>query len=197
MSLAYASGNTGLSTGPDFIADDRMSCNTHLPAEHTPFPDFSRTGYAYLSGHHRVFPDFYVMGNLDQIIQLDSSAYERRSHRRTIHTSIGTDFHVVFYGYDTDLRNFVVAVLGRCKTEAVRTDYATCMQNDAIADFAIVIYRNIGIQYTVFAHRSIIVHGGMRVYLCTFTDMHVFTNISKRGDVTVFVDLSRRCDICQ
>ena len=79
-----------------FVSDVDVSGYTHLTAKHTPFAYFGGTGYAHLGRHYRMRTDFIIMCHLHQIIQFYTAVNDSRSHRGTVYTRIGADFHIVF-----------------------------------------------------------------------------------------------------
>ena len=78
------------------------------------------TRHASLRSHHRVASYLYIVGNLNQVVQLYTLMDDGGAHRGTVYARIGTDFHIVFDNDDTDLGNLVIAFGGGGKPESVR-----------------------------------------------------------------------------
>ena len=56
------------------VADGEVAGNAHLAADHAVFTDAAAARDAGLSHHHGMLADLRVMGNLDQVVQLDPLA---------------------------------------------------------------------------------------------------------------------------
>ena len=73
-----------------------MSGYTYLSGKYAPFAYLGGTRHASLRSHYRVASYLYIVGNLDQVVQLYALMDDGGTHRGTVYARIGTDFHIVF-----------------------------------------------------------------------------------------------------
>ena len=104
-----------------------------LPARRTcTFSYLGRTCYTYLRRHYGVGAYFIIVCHLNQIIQFHTAMYDGGSHSSTVHTRVGTDFHMVFQDSDTYLRYFFIALGSGGEAKTVCTDNATGVQDAVV-----------------------------------------------------------------
>jgi len=105
-----------------------------------------RTGYATLGSHYGVFSHFYVMGNLDQVVQFHTTPDYGCAHSCPVNDCIGSNLNVILYdnisclGYLPEL-----TFCCRCKSKSIRS------------------YHGIGMNDAAFTYHAIIVHSHSRV----------------------------------
>ena len=116
-----------------------MTGNTGLTAKHTPLTNLGAAGNAYLSRHDGIFANIGIMGYLYKVVELHTFAYEGAAHRGAVNTSVGSDFHVVFYCHNTDLWNLVIALGSGGKAETVGTNDAAGMKGHIVANTTTII----------------------------------------------------------
>ena len=105
------------------------------------------------------------MRNLYKIVELHAFAQIGAAHRRTIDAGVGTDFHIVLDNYVSYLGNLVIAVGFRIwgKAKAVGTYHCAGMNNDTVAENAIVVDAYVGINHTIVTHLHVFTDGGMGI----------------------------------
>ena len=99
-----------------------------------------------MSRNDRVFADLDVVRDLDEIIELDAAADDRRLEGSPVDAGICADLHVVFDDHLADLGKLDVAFTVPDESEAVRTNHCTGVDNDPVSDFDILIYNAARIQ---------------------------------------------------
>ncbi len=117
-----------------------MSYDPCLAADHDPVADLGAAADPRLSGDHSIVADFYIMRDLDQVVQLGAFTDKGRPDRRPVDRYIGADLHPILDQYIPDLRDLLKAPIrlwGKAKT--IAADHRTRMDRDVGADHAIVI----------------------------------------------------------
>src|SRR5688572_20761243 len=69
-----------------------------------------------------MLPDFHVVTNLHQVIDLGPLAYDRFTQRSAVDRRASSDFDVVLDPHDSNLRNFVVLTLIQGEAVTVRAN---------------------------------------------------------------------------
>jgi hypothetical protein len=83
-----------------------------------------------------MFPYLNIVANLRHIIHLRPLSYHRATESGTIDAAIGTDLNIVLDFNDSHLRCLLVPAINKIKSVTVRTNHATRLQNDSVADQA-------------------------------------------------------------
>src|SRR5580692_9645291 len=86
-------GDTALRIDPGSVGYLKMSYNPGLAPDHHPVADLGAGADPHLSGDHGVVADFYVVRDLDQVVQLGAFADKGRPDRRPVNRYVGADFH--------------------------------------------------------------------------------------------------------
>ena len=167
-----------------------MTCNAYLPAEHAPFSYLGRTCYTYLRRHYGVGAYFIIVCHLNQIIQFHAAMYDGGSHSSTVHTRVGTDFHMVFQDSDTYLRYFFIALGSGGEAETVCTDNATGVQDAVVSYPAIVVDGGVSVNNTVIAHFGTAANRDVRMNDRIVSHLCVFANAGKRRNVNILANFS-------
>src|SRR5688572_25020368 len=81
-----------------------------------------------------MLPDFHVVTNLYQVIDLGPLAYDRFPQRSAVDRRAGSDFDVVLDPHDSNLRNFVVLALIQGEAVTVRANDNARMDDAATAN---------------------------------------------------------------
>lgn len=186
----HGAGNARLCTDIHVVAHADVSCQSDLPAEHAPFAHLGRACDTDLGCHHGVASHFHIVGNLDQVVQLDSLVYDGCSHGGTVHARIGADFHIILQHGDTDLRNLLVAFRRGCKTKSVGAYHTSGMKDAPFADAAVMVYGDIRIKYAVFADDSVLTYGRMWMESYPVADDGIGADIGKGIDIDVLPDFA-------
>ena len=123
--------------------------------------------------HDGVLADFAVMGHLDKVVELHTLMNNGLSHGRAVDTGIGTNLHIIFDNYNTQLRNLLVTFGVRCETKAVGTNHATGMDGYILANLTTIVDGDVGIDDR------------------TIANLHAFTHKSERTDINILANLGR------
>ena len=137
------------------------------------------------------------MGNLYQIIQLYTFLDNGTAHRGAVDTGIGTNFNIVFNGYDADLWNFLIAVGRGSKTKAVSSYHGTGVQYHVGTNLAVVINRYVRVEQGVAADFDVVADASVCHDLRMVADDDVLAYVHEWFDVTILPDLSRCGNRCQ
>ena len=128
-----------------------MTSKTSLTTHHTPSADLGGTSHTGLSRHHGVLANLAVVGHLNQVIQLHTLVDDGLTHRRTVHTGVGTNLYIVLDHYDTNLRNLIVTSGAGSEAEAVGTNHTTSVDGDIVAQLTSLIDGNVGVNEAFLA----------------------------------------------
>ena len=173
-----------------------MSTHSHLSSKHTPFANLRSSCHTYLSRHHRVGTHIHVVRYLHEVVELHAVTNNRGSHGRAVHTSVGTYFHIILNGYDSNLRNLLVAISRRSKTKSIGTNHNTCMKCDSRTQLAIVVNRHVRIDGAILTYRHVVVNHHIRIDGSATTNLHVFSYVCQRSHIAVLANLCRLGNDC-
>src|SRR5690606_5943241 len=104
-----------------------------------------------------VFANFYVVGNLHEVVYFGAFVNNGGTHGRAIYRSVGADAHVIFQNYVSDLGNyFVGAIFLRRKTKAIGTNNRAGVNGAIVANYRIRINFSAGVDNYIVANFYII-----------------------------------------
>ena len=188
VTLGNAARDAGLCAAEDFVAKDGVTDDTDLTAKHAPLPDLRGTCHSDLCRHDGVGTDVAVVCDLHEVVQFHTAANIGRAHRRTVHAGVCADFNVILNADIANLRNLLIALSGRREAKTVGTDDTAGMQNDAIADLAVVIDRHIGIEHAVLPDTGVLLNDDAGVELRTFAHRSALADIDVRTQIDILAD---------
>ena len=111
-----------------------MSGNSGLSRNCHVIPEATTSGNAALRHHQTMFPYLNIVANLCHIIDLRSFSHHRAAKSSPIDAAIGTDLNIVLDFNDSYLRCLLVPAINKIKSVTVRTNHATRLKNDPVAD---------------------------------------------------------------
>ena len=88
------------------------------------------------------------MGHLNQVVKFHTLVDDSLTHRRTVHTCVGANLHIVLDHHDADLRNLVVALGVGCEAEAVGTNDTSCMDCNIFS--YLPYYEHLSVSVSIF-----------------------------------------------
>ena len=161
-----------------------MATNAHLTAKHAPFANFCTSSHAHLRRHDGIGSDVGVVGNLHKIVKFHAFANIGATHGRTVDTGVGTDFHIILYRYNANLRYLVIAFCTGSKAESVGSYHAAGVHDDVIADAATMIDAGIGVENTACTQLYTVTDIDIGVNLASFTYFYALADVGECSNVT-------------
>jgi hypothetical protein len=130
-------GNSGPRSDGNVVSKYGATCDPRIPA------------------YNAVLTDSYIVADLHQVVNFCAVADDRGAKCRPVNRRIRTDFDVIPYQDDTDLRNLhlKLSLLGKAKT--VRTQYGAAVENAPGADRYPFADRNMWIQHGAGADSNV------------------------------------------
>src|SRR5690606_14276136 len=129
------------------VRDAEVAGDTGLAADHAARADLRTAGDTGAAGHDGVVTDAYVVGNLDQVVELHAITDHGVVERAAVDRGVGADLDVAADDDPTGLRNLDPGAGAlACETETVGADDHARMQDAVLADHAVVIDRDVGVQ---------------------------------------------------
>ena len=99
--------------------------------------------------------DLDIMGNLNEVVEFDSTGDVRPAHRRAIYCGIGANLNIIINLHDAELLYFVeYSVCVRGESETVGTDYCARVEHTAFAYAASIIDFYAWINYSVISDHN-------------------------------------------
>ena len=111
-----------------------MIGDSDLPTDYDSAANDAATRNTSLSGYNCVFADLDVVGDLNEIINLDAVGDARGVERSPVHGGVGANFDVITNFYMSDLRELPMAPFPEDVTEAVRADNRSGMNDNAATE---------------------------------------------------------------
>ncbi len=142
-----------------------------------------------LGGEDVVFAQFDVMGDLDEVVDFGAAGYPGRFESGSVEGSIGADFDVVFEDHiakllELSMLTFFVGGVAK----ATGANDGTWLEDDAIAEGAILADNGVGVEEAIFAYLDTDADVGKRANGCAATDFSVFVDDGVGADVYVFTE---------
>ena len=147
--------------------------------------ELGRAGYSGLGSDNGVLTDFNIMGNLNEVVELHALVDVCRTHSSTVNGGVGANFHVVVDNHVSYLCNFLISGSSGSKSEAVGTNYSTCVNDTAVADSAAVIDFHAGIEDYVVADCHAITHINLGIYFHMLSDGDTLPYVGKGTEIDV------------
>ncbi|MEY5015330.1 MAG: hypothetical protein RIS92_1688 [Verrucomicrobiota bacterium] len=138
-----------------------MSDDAGLAGEDDVITDAGASGDAGLSNDEAVFSDVDVVCDLDEVIDFGAFSDDGLPESGAVDGGIGTDFHVVFYDDDSELRDFGMLAIDFFETKSVAPDDGTGVEDDAITDFAAMEDGGPGVKVAVCAYVGVVTDVGL------------------------------------
>ena len=89
-----------------------------MPGKNDVVADLRAAGDPRLSDNKAIFTDFYIMAQMDEVVDFSSGCYLCRTERRVVNTRAGADFDVVADFNVADLGNARMLAVFRGEAEA-------------------------------------------------------------------------------
>ncbi len=128
-----------------------MIAEADLAADDDVFADDAGARDAGLRGNERVGADANVVGDVDEVVELDAGVEAGGRERAAVEGGVGADFDVVGNFDRAELREFKVLAFPGDVAETVRADHGAGVDQDAVAESHAGVERDAGIEATVRA----------------------------------------------
>jgi len=141
-----------------------------------------------LRGDHAMFANGHVVCDLDEIVDLGAFADAGFAKSTAIYARIGADLHIVFDHDGSDLRKLDVSISVACKSKPVSADNDAAVENDVVADGAIVFDEDSGIQSAACPDLYVVADVCTGTDLAPVTDRRSVADRYQSTDVHTFTD---------
>ena len=148
--------NAGLGPNDRSAQNTGVIAHTDLAADHTIVFDHGASRNTCLGRYNHPFSDLDVVGYLNEIVDLRTFANSSLAKGSSVDAGIGSDLYVVLDRHCSYLREFDVAVGTSNKSETIRPDNHTGMENDVITYRAIIFDKHAWIENAIVADDDII-----------------------------------------
>ena len=119
----------------DPVADGQMPGDADLPSEHAFAPTLDDPATPTCEAATVFLAYGHVMADLNQVVELDAPADDRRTHCRPVDAGVGAYFDIALDADVADLRNLVIRTLVvRSEAEPVGSDHRSGVDRDVVAD---------------------------------------------------------------
>src|SRR5690606_21303254 len=175
----------GLAGNVYAIGDVQMAGYPGVTAQGAMFTNAGPAGDTGTGGHGRSITHFYVMGNLNQVIQNDVVTDLGITQRTTVDAGIGTNFDIVTDAYATQLGNFMPAAFIGCETKTIGTNNGTGMNLYPFAQHHIVVEGDVGAQNTTGTQHTMVADYGTGADLAAVAQFAMLTDHHIGADADV------------
>src|SRR5215469_6175588 len=135
------------------------------------------------------------MANEHQIIDLGATSDARLANRSAIHAGVRLHFHIVLQHRRPGLRHFVPgAIRPFGKTETVSPNNGSVLQDDAVADTAVLAHHRVRVRDKIIANLRTAINGDKDVQNGDGVDLYLYNDITIGSNVRAFADLGRPRD---
>mmetsp|Transcript_13957 Transcript_13957/g.38065 ORF Transcript_13957/g.38065 Transcript_13957/m.38065 type:complete len:520 (-) Transcript_13957:4331-5890(-) len=145
--------------------------------------DAGRAGHRRATRHGGIAADVHVMGNLDEVVELDAVLDDGVAQRPTVDAGVGTNLDIVADADRAELLDLDVAVLAGREAEAVRADDHAAVHDAAHADAAALAEHHTGRQPGAGPHPRAALDDAMGADACTVTDDGTGLDDRERADL--------------
>src|SRR5271155_255002 len=172
-----------------------MASCADLAGKNAAIADVRGTGKADLAAEQRVFSYFAGVAALHEIVNFRAAADLRLADRGAVNGGVSLDFDVIADDGGARLTHFVpMAVRFAREAEAVAADDHPVLQQDAMAEAAILANAGVGVGEEIVADARAAINRDETVQDRVTTDLDVFVNETVGADVRADSDPGGACD---
>lgn len=172
-----------------------MAHNPGAAGNHTALSDHGAAGHAHATGHSRVVSDPDVMGNLNQIVELDPVTYDGITQGPTINGRIRSHVNVISDHHPSQLRYLEpAAILFPDIAEPFAANDRSRGDNAAFSDQAIVHDNSAGLDSRTLPNEAARPYYGARAYDHIGLQDRAAFDHRVRPDADIARELSRGID---
>src|SRR5215467_10954429 len=125
----------------------------------------------------------------NQVVQLGTAPNARFANRGAVHASVGLHLHVVLKHSGPGLRHLVPgAVLPSGKAETVSANDRAILQNDSVADAAVLSHHGMRVRKEIVTDFGAAVDGHEAMQDVVATDFRFFIYVAIRPDMRALAD---------
>ncbi len=177
-------GYTALRSDDGCLAHLAVADYADLARQNHALADFRGAGEADLRAEQSIFADLRSVSDLHEIVDLDSAADAGFAYAGAVDAGVRLHFDVVFDDDRGGLGNLVPVSVGSLgEAEAVGADHDAVLQQDIVADAAVLAHHGVGVGKEIVAD------------LCPAIDDHVRQQYGVVADLDVLVDDYIRADV--
>ena len=133
-----------------------MIDDPNTTAQHDPLADSGTSGYPGLRRNNRILPHNDVVRDLNQVVDLATSADDGSPQCRSVDRCVSPYLHIVFYFNDPHLRYFKPLIPFPCIPKTIAADNNPRMQYDSGANATAVVDDDIRMKHAILADRDVI-----------------------------------------
>ena len=193
----YVADDSRLRNENSFVTNLQVIYQSRLAAHQNPFPNDGASRYAALGRHDRVLTDFDVVRDVDQIVELDTTADECPSECASINGGVGTDLDVIFDDDDPNVREFDEFAFAACVAEPIGANDRAGVNDDVRAYERTFSYDRVGPYTAVVAEPNLGFDLDTRMNDGAVADLGVVSNIGEGHDGNVVTYFRRIRDVCE
>ncbi len=150
----------------------------------------------HLGGQDAVGANFHPVTHLHEVVDFCASANPGFAHGWSIHTGVGSDFHLIFQHHDAYLWDFSEPLLAANKAKSFATNHGIGMHNTAPAKAGAPVQNRTGMNHAVLAEFNTRVKNSSGMNPAAFTHRAVGTHNSEGADEDMGANGSRWVNPC-
>ncbi len=152
------------------------------PGDENVIAQFGGTSDAHLRDEQAMLPDFHVVSDHHQVVDLGPLAYHGFAQGRPIDRRPGPDLDVVLDPDDADLRNLVMLALVHGETVAIGADDDARVDDAAAANARAIVNDDVGIDDRIVPERRAGFDRDTLENCDVVPDDNIFSNRGERAD---------------
>ena len=138
------------------VRDPQVTRHPHLTRDRHVITDLRAASDSHLRHQNTVLPDSHIVGDLNQVIDLGTTADHRGPESRPIDRHIRTDFNVIMDDHLPHLRHLAVLTLVEHIAEAIRTNHRARMNTHTPPQRTAWVERHIRIKPAPITHDTVL-----------------------------------------
>src|ERR1700722_2303963 len=154
-----------------------MASDTHLPRQDTSIAHPGSAGQSNLAAKHSVFADFAGVANLDEVVDLGSTADARLADGGAVHNALGLNLNIVFDHRSAGLADFVPPSISLAREPiTVASNYDAVLQENTISDARTFPHADMGMGEKIVTNFYSAINSHETVQHGVRTDLRVVVN---------------------
>jgi len=190
-------GDAALWSDDSGFAHLAVADHSDLPRQNHTIAYFRGAAEADLRAEQGIVADLRSVADLHQVVNLDSTTDVGFADTGAVDAGVGLDFHIVFDHNWGGLRNFVpFAIVSLGKAEAVRADDDSVVQQDVIADAAVLANHGVRMGEEIVADLYSAIDNRVRQQDGMIADLDVLVDDNIGTEVSIASNLGGFMDNC-
>ena len=163
LAVRHRLSHAGLGADSGAVSDGQVPGDPGLPCQNGVFANSDTAGDTDLGYQNCIFADDDIVRDMHQIVGLNSPSDEGFAEGGPVNGVVGTDFNIIIDLDDAGVGDFMIALAIGGIPKAISADHRAGMNDDSVADDAMLQDRDIGANGDITADNHMVANDHSRL----------------------------------